>query len=353
MIAAGRDNAGASFALTERDETRGLAVYDALFASDLAGICVFGPGGAIIHANDYFLRLHGLDNWTSKSWGELTAPEHRCMDVRALAEVRASGRSAAYEKECLRPDGSRILVQSTLTESIDGEIVCLSVDRTPKLEAQAALLELESFAYSVAHDLRAPLRVMSGFARELETDHASSLNARGLHCLDRIRNGARRMGVLIEDVLHLSRLAPLRTQRADVSAMAREIVAEQEENGVTFVIEDGLYEAADPKLLRIALTNLIGNAVKYTAAREDPRVEIGRVGEELYVRDNGAGFDSATASASLFAPFQRFHLATEFEGHGIGLSIVERIVRRHRGSIRAESRPGEGATFFFSLGGGR
>ena len=173
--------------------------------------------------------------------------------------------------------------------------------------------------------------------------------------LERVRAATRRMGVLIDDLLALSRMTrqEMRLEPVDLSAMAREIGAELGRSGggtqVDLRVQPGLVSRADPRLVRLALTNLLGNAWKFTARRAEPRVEFSRRADGAYlIRDNGAGFDMGYAHR-LFAPFQRLHSAEEFPGTGIGLAIVQRAVHRHGGRIWAEASPGEGATFFFTL----
>jgi light-regulated signal transduction histidine kinase (bacteriophytochrome) len=219
--------------------------------------------------------------------------------------------------------------------------------------------ELEAFSYSVSHDLRAPLRAIDGFSQVLLEDSAEQLDAQGRAHLDRIRQASQRMARLIDDLLALSRLGrtELRASDVDVSAMGRTVAAELAERDrsrrVTWQIAPGLEARADPRLLQIALANLLENAWKFTRHQPEAVVALGarQNGEHVfYVQDNGVGFDMAYAS-KLFSPFQRLHAQTEFEGTGIGLVTVQRIVHRHGGRIWVESAPGQGTTFYFTLGG--
>ena len=217
--------------------------------------------------------------------------------------------------------------------------------------------ELEAFAHSISHDLRAPLRAINNFTRLLAEDTKGQLAPRAKDYLERVLGAAGRMEELIEDLMRLSRVngAELRRIDIDVSKMAVSIVAElqaqEPERHVDTVIRDGLHATADPQLLRIALENLLGNAWKFTKNAEDPRIEFDAADADsgvFYVRDNGAGFNSQYAK-DLFVPFRRLHNASEFPGSGIGLSIVDRIIRRHGGCVEAEGSPGRGATFYFSI----
>ncbi|WP_434425375.1 sensor histidine kinase [Nannocystis pusilla] len=232
-------------------------------------------------------------------------------------------------------------------------------ERTAQLEALND--ELGAFAYAVSHDLRAPLRAIAGFSRALDESCGAQLDARGRDCLDRVRRGAARMDRMIDDMLDLSRVGggadSPRRQSVDVSELARSVAAELQAGHTTHrvrvVVQDGLVAVADAGLVRLLLQNLLGNAFKFTRPSAEPRVEVGAeispAGELVYhVRDNGVGFD-ASRSEELFGPFRRLHSASEFPGDGIGLATVQRIVRRHRGRIWAESAPGSGATFFWTL----
>jgi signal transduction histidine kinase len=210
----------------------------------------------------------------------------------------------------------------------------------------------------VSHDLRAPLRSLHGFSEVLLADYADRFDDQGREYLQRIQANVARMGRLIDDLLRLSRVTRtgLNRERVDIGAQATEIIDElrSAEPGrcLQAVIADDLVTTGDPHLIRLALENLLANAWKFTGKREQGTIAVGAVrqsgGQVFFVRDNGAGFDMAYAG-KLFSPFQRLHPASEFEGTGIGLAIVQRILSRHGGRIWAESEPGKGATFFFTL----
>ncbi len=225
-------------------------------------------------------------------------------------------------------------------------------------ELLAANSELDAFAYSVSHDLRAPLRSIDGFSQILLEDYATQLDEAGRESLHRVRAASQRMGTLIDDLLKLARVtrAEIRTEDVDLSGMARDIAAELEgatpERKVEFAIAPGLKARGDTRLLRVVLDNLLRNSWKYTAKQPAPRVEFRSAdangGQAFMVRDNGAGFDMKYAD-KLFGVFQRLHSAADFEGTGIGLATVRRIINRHGGRIWAEGAVDQGATFYFTL----
>jgi signal transduction histidine kinase len=229
------------------------------------------------------------------------------------------------------------------------------VERTAELEI--ANSELEAFSYSVSHDLRAPLRHISSFSSILESDYAARLDKDGSYYLSRIIAGCDKMGLLIDDLLELAQVTrrELRMARVNlsriVSSVAASLVEREPERRVTFRIEDGLVTFGDERLLEVMLTNLIGNAWKYCSQKPETVIEFGckniAARPVYFIKDNGAGFDTNYAD-KLFTPFQRLHGA-EFEGTGIGLAIVQRIVHRHGGKIWADAVVGEGAIFYFTL----
>jgi PAS domain S-box-containing protein len=231
-------------------------------------------------------------------------------------------------------------------------------ERTAELEASTR--DLDAFAYSVAHDLRAPLRAISGFSEVLLEDHGQHLDETGQEYLGRVVAATKRMGQLIDELLDLSRAGrvELDPRRVDLTALAYRVAGDLRALGperadkVDVCIDEGLSAVGDPVLLELMVLNLMSNAWKFTAKERKPRIHFGSIGQEgspvYLVQDNGAGFDMRYAD-KLFAPFQRLHNRDDFPGSGIGLAIVSRIVDRHGGRIWAESEPGEGATFFFTL----
>jgi len=225
-------------------------------------------------------------------------------------------------------------------------------------ELAASNKELESFIYSLSHDLRAPLRAVSSFATFLKKDYAGILDERGKDYLSRIDHGTARMNLLIEDLLSLSRISKQELKRSmvDLSNIASSVVADlrtyNPSRNAQISIADDLKVSADPVLMKIALSNLLGNAWKFTSKQENAQITFGSEEHEdktvLYIKDNGVGFDLKHAK-KMFEPFHRLHSADDFEGTGIGLAVVDRIIRRHGGKVWAEGEVGKGATIYFTL----
>jgi signal transduction histidine kinase len=224
----------------------------------------------------------------------------------------------------------------------------------------AAIKELEAFAYSVSHDLRAPLRGMDAFSQILQRKNAAHMDEDALHCLHMIRDNAQQMGRLIDDLLAFSRLSqqPLRKERVDQAALARAVLeslqAEQKGRQIEFTIDELPAAEADPRLLKQVWINLISNALKYTRSRDKAIIRVGsekKNGAPVYfVEDNGVGFDMRYAH-KLFGVFQRLHRAEDYEGTGVGLAIAQRIIARHGGRIWTQAEKNRGATFYFTLQG--
>ncbi len=226
-------------------------------------------------------------------------------------------------------------------------------ERTKQLEL--ANKELESFSYSVSHDLRAPLRAIDGFSQALVEDYAEALGDGGRGYLDRVRKAAQRMADLIDALLGLAKVAraSIEMRPLDVTEIVREVAADLHDGDpcrdVEIEIETGMRASGEPGLVHAVFANLMGNAWKFTRLAERPKIRVGRTPEgEFFVADNGAGFDMAYSN-KLFGAFQRLHAADDYEGTGIGLATVARIVHRHGGSVRADGAVGSGATFYFTL----
>jgi PAS domain S-box-containing protein len=226
---------------------------------------------------------------------------------------------------------------------------------------KAVNADLESFTYSVSHDLRAPIRQIQGFSKMLAEHLGERADSETAHLLRRIDEGSQRMGRLVDDLLHLAQIGQqqAKVRRTALDALVNEIVAnmraEVAGRDIEWRIGDLPAVVCDPGLMRIVFTNLLSNAVKYTRPREKAVIEVGQSARDgqlvIYVRDNGVGFDMKY-SDKLFGVFQRLHGVEEFEGAGVGLATVQRIIRKHRGSIWADAVPDQGATFSFTLGAG-
>ena len=362
----------------------------ALFESSVVGILFGDIHGNISEANEELLRIVGYSREDLAAgrlrWLDITPPEFLPLDQAGIAEAAEHGACAPYEKQYIRQDGSRIwvLVGYVLVGERRESSVAFVLDISDRKRAEAELRrhrdhleelvaertaalsaanrELEAFSYSVSHDLRAPLRSIDGFAQALAEDAADRLDETTRRHLERVRANAQKMGDLIDALLKLSRVsrAELRRERVDLAELAAEVAEELREaapeRDVELVIARPLEARADPRLLRVVLVNLLGNAWKFTAGHRTAHVEVGSVAVEgataYFVKDDGFGFDMAYVD-KLFGAFQRLHSSREFEGAGIGLATVQRIVHRHGGRTWAEGAVDRGATFFFTLESGR
>jgi light-regulated signal transduction histidine kinase (bacteriophytochrome) len=252
--------------------------------------------------------------------------------------------------------GSRDVTEEKEAEQRIRDLNRQLVSRTRELEELNS--ELSAFTYSVSHDLRAPLRAMEGFSAAITEDYAGQLDETGRNYLQRIRSASLRMSEMIDALLTLSRLTrkPPEMETIDLTAMAEDIFnllrASDPKRNVNITIAPDMTDRGDPRLIRLVLQNLFANAWKFTSKRLVAEIEFGMLktkGERVYfVRDNGAGFDM-TYAEKLFTPFQRLHRADEFEGSGIGLATVQRIIRLHGGYVRAEGKQDNGAVFYFTL----
>ncbi len=348
------------------------------------------PDGVITSWNHGAEKIFGYsaEEAIGKPMQMLIPPERADEEPEILARIRRGESVDHFETVRVRKDGKLIDISATISPLKDGngkiigaskiarditerkqaeekirrlnlELEQRVAERTAQLEA--ANKELESFSYSVSHDLRAPLRAMNGFAGIVLEECGPQLNEEGRQYLGRIRDAGQRMGELVDDLLAFSRLSrqTMSRQVVDSAKLVQAVLDESvsERAGQQIKVQVGKLPAChgDPVLLKQVWANLISNAFKYTRGRKPAVVKIGcdhKKNEDIYfVRDNGAGFDMRYAH-KLFAVFQRLHSAEEFEGTGVGLAIVQRIVHRHGGRVWAEAEPDKGATFYFTLNGG-
>jgi PAS domain S-box-containing protein len=325
------------------EATRGYGWMAAVHPDDLARLAARWDaamrGGGGVTVEHRFRRADGVYRWFL----------NRSLPMRdARGEVTKWVGTATDIEDAKQAEAE----VSRLNDELERRVA----ERTAQLEA--AVSELEAFSYSVSHDLRAPLRAIDGFSRILLEGHAARLDADAEHLLNVVRDNARRMGQLIDDLLAFSRAGRKEAVKAriDMQALAREVLGEllAAGGGGRHAISVGELPPAlgDARLVRQALTNLVSNALKFSRHVPAPRVEISarRAGrEQVYcVRDNGVGFDMRYA-ARLFGVFQRLHSQAEFEGTGVGLAIVQRIIQRHGGRVWAEGSVGAGAAFYFTL----
>jgi len=354
----------------ERFRTLAVTANDAIVSADSRGhITYFNPGAERIFGYSP-AEVNGAP--LTVLMPERLQEAHRAGLARyaATGEARVVGRT--LELVGRRRDGTEFPLELSLASGKRGGNFAFTgiirditerkrADETLRrhtAQLEAANAELDAFAYSVSHDLRAPLRSIDGFSQAVLEDYADRLDPQGVDYLRRVRAATQRMAALIDDLLNLARVSrsPMTIGAVDVSALAADLAAELA-NGdaarrVELVIAPGLVARADAGLMRVVLQNLLGNAWKFTSRRPDARIEVGCVsvdGERAYyVRDNGAGFDMAYA-ANLFGAFQRLHRTAEFPGTGVGLATVQRIIHRHGGRVWAEAAIDRGATFYFTL----
>jgi PAS domain S-box-containing protein len=348
-------------------------------------ILILDLEGRITTWNEGAERIKGYraEEIIGKHFSKFYTPEAVAQD-RPSQELKIAAAEGRFEEEGwrVRKDGSRFWASVIITALRDetrqlcgfGKVTRdiserkraeenVERQRSELAQANAKLLfvntELETFSYSVSHDLRAPLRHIDGFARILKEEHAAELSAGGLQHLDRILAAVTHMGHLVDDLLDLARIGRKELVRKAVKLdhVLREAMAdlppEANDRKIDWQIEPLPAVECDSGLVKIVFTNLLSNAVKFTRSRQQASIQIGAVTKNgiltFFVRDNGVGFDPKYAD-KLFGVFQRLHNQQEFEGTGVGLATVQRIVHRHGGTIWAESQPDHGATFFFTLG---
>ena len=327
---------------------------------------------SLLH-DQMFGYVEPVAEWTFPIFLSHVRPEDRAR-VEQTVRDGVAARGFAFECRIIRADDQSegwiwVRAQVFTEQGRSAFALGLVMDITERKRAEEAIVEananveeankeLEAFNYSVSHDLRAPLRAIDGWSQALAEDCAEQLDARGKEYLGRVREGAGRMGRLIDDFLKMSRMSRAAMSKtsldlsAIISAIGARLAQSQPEREVQFIVQPGMVVNGDRGLIEAAMTNLLENAWKFTGKRASARVEAGSKvvdGETVYfVRDNGAGFDMAYAK-SLFAPFRRLHKSEDFPGTGVGLSTVKRIIARHGGRMWAEAAPDVGAAFFFTL----
>ena len=356
--------------------------HETIIRTTLDGLLLTDVSGRVLEANEAYCALSGY------SEEELLTMSIQDLEAMSAEEVAARmGRVAAgvpdrFESRHRRKDGSFFDAEVSIRfEPSDGgwfagfvrdittrkeaehQLAVINAELEQRVESRTAQLEaankeLETFAYSVSHDLRAPLRAIDGFSALVVEDGEGKLDAEDLDHLRRVREAAQRMATLIDDLLGLSRVGrqDMKLATVDVSTVAEDVFAELREaepgRTVECVVAPGMRAEADPVLLRVILANLIGNSWKFTSRHETARIEVGEADTEgehaFFVRDDGAGCDMRHAG-NLFGAFQRVHLPEEFDGTGIGLATVQRLVARHSGRVWADAEVEKGATFFFTL----
>ena len=304
-----------------------------------------------------------------KAWERATLLRENQM-YRESLEEQVRKRTAELERQGteLKVINERLTSEISERKLAQEEVNRLNTDLEVRVKQRTAQLEvanreLEAFSYSVSHDLRGPLRHIDAYARILQTDYSEKLDDDAIRCIQKINTGCQKMNSLVNDLLHLAQVSggELKVNEVNLSKIAHLIFEDlhmaHKEREVTVKVQENVLGKGDSGLLRIALENLLGNAWKYTLKNESEQknteIEFGEMeterGRAYFIKDNGAGFDMNFAG-KLFGAFQRLHSQEEFEGTGIGLATVQRIIHRHGGLIWADSRPREGASFFFTLG---
>ena len=353
----------------------------AVAESPLMGIAAWTSDGKIIEANDALLGMWGYSRrqfeLEKPTILQLSPPEFLERDAECFKSAAGTSSPGPYEKVLMKRDGSRLPVITGVTtlpgtpdegllfvlddterRSARDQLEHVLADLENRVEERTRELqisneELESFGYSVSHDLRAPLRSIDGMA-VLITQDGVPLAPEQLHAVERIRHNVSRMSMLVDALLQLARTtqAPVRMAKVELTRLVELALSDVRSaypgRNVEVRVAEDMSTVGDASLLRVMLYNLLDNAFKFTAHTVNPKIEVFCNGASLVIRDNGAGFDPSIAGG-LFRPFHRLHSTNEFPGTGIGLAIVHRIVRRHGGSIQATAVPGHGAEFTISL----
>ncbi|HLI77980.1 MAG TPA: ATP-binding protein [Acidobacteriaceae bacterium] len=340
------------------------ALHPALADSPDGGISVKYGITQIEAEEDRLLSQREAEAGAARRFTAVSFAGALLLDVALLVIAFQQLINARRDREELSARALEIHALNGRLSGVNAQLSALNAELEQRVEERTRELEvsnqeLQAFSYSVSHDLRAPLRTIDGFSLALAEDFSDVLNAEGRDYIQRVRGGVQRMGMLIDALLQLSRVTRSEVQReaVDLSKLATlvfgELMATETDRDVEISVQPEVVANADPRLMRVAFENLIGNALKFTSKTAGARVEFGQTagnGETVYfIRDNGAGFDMQYVDR-LFTAFQRLHGDRDFKGSGIGLATVSRIVRRHHGRIWAEGAIGAGATFSFTLG---
>lgn len=371
---------------TEKLIRRNVKLFRQLFYNSPVGIVMLDHQGRVINSNKSFSNIFGytLREMKGKVLNDLIVPNDQLEKAQQYNDMAQRGESFRAEETRLHKDGStRSVVMGGASVIIDNKVDVLYgvyVDITDRILAENEVKklneelegkvqkrtqdltlindELQAFSYSVSHDLRAPLRGIDGFSHALEEFYSDVLDDKGLEYLGRIRKSAQKMGNLIDEVISLAKVSrsELKLMNINLTDMAKSIIRQfqsiEPDRKIEIIIEPNMVDYADPTLIEMVLQNLLGNAWKYTGNKEVGRIEFGTIDDEsfkgYYVRDNGVGFDEKY-SEDIFTPFKRLHTESEFEGTGIGLSTVKRIIHRHHGTIIAKGKVGQGASFYFNI----
>jgi len=351
----------------------------AIFENALDIICSLDAEGRFLTVSPSSLKVWGYrpEELIGRRYAELVVPEEVEKSEQAEQEVLDGKALTDFENRYRRKDGAKVnMLWSAWWSDTDKVMFAMARDITERKRAEnaikqlnkdlekqtvqleAANKELEAFSYSVSHDLRAPLRAIDGFSRILLEDHSGKLDDDATRVLGVIRSNTQNMGRLIDDLLTFSRLGrkPIERLQIDMKELARDVLAQisSADSAAALQFDLGpLHKAqGDPAMIRQVFVNLLSNAAKYSRARNPALVEVGGYRENgenvYYVKDNGVGFDMNYTN-KLFGVFQRLHSAEEFEGTGVGLAIVQRIIHRHGGRVWADGKVNEGATFYFTL----
>lgn len=362
------------------------AKFRRIFESKLMGFIFWNKYGDILDANQVFLDIIKYtpeDLYEGKiKWVELTPKEYESIDQKALKQIEYKGYCDPFEKEYIRKDGSRVYIllaaAALSTDNLDEgvayvldisekkamekEILELNANLEKKVEQRTEQLnqinkELESFSYSVSHDLRSPLRAIIGYSKMVLEDYDQIIDTEGKRLLNTIIQNSNKMGHLIDDLLEFSRMGKKAINKASINLTQiakeayQEIIRTNHYNAKVTIKNLGIH-ITDPVLISHVFQNLISNALKYSSKSEKPKIEIGLIKKPdkniIYVKDNGCGFDM-TYYNKLFGVFQRLHLENEYEGTGVGLALVQRIINRLGGTVYAEAELNKGATFYFTI----